>query len=758
MYDIRQFKPALYALIVLGITGFGLAVESFTVWALAMTALIINVWLVRILVFRPIPHWLANVITVLTLLVLIVPLRADATHAVLVIGEFLVVLQVVKIYELRANRDYAQLLILSLLLMVAASINTASLVFGILLVGYLFLSLYCCLLFHLKVETDHAKAAIGLHEIEPNPATLRQDQRYLSKSMRRLTTAIAIVGILMAIAVFILFPRGAGAGLLSPMQAKEADPLTGFSDTVSFQRIAQISQNNAQIAWVKVFENNRVVPGVHSLLLRGVALNIYTGDDPAFGGSRHWERGPDEMQREVDFGRDLRIAPQTPRWRQEVTLEPTGTPYLFAMPGVCKMTSISNSGIIHYWPRDEVLESTDTIPQQINYVLESNGHVTKQSADDDDHSLGMSLPDDQWYKRPRHSYIDPAIEAFARRPEVSGSDATGALAARRSKTGTVDPLDPVIAQHICDYLQQNFTYTLDLTDAKSIGDRDPLVAFLYDFKRGHCEYFAGSMALMCQSLGMKARVVVGFKCDEYNTMLQQYVVRQSHAHAWVEVLDPKGEWETFDPTTARGADTIAQTNGLWRRAVQLAEYLQYTWATSVVAYDQESRANLINNVDRSVTNSAINSHSMLRRMRQWLEDHADMFASRASVVLFIVMLLAFVSAVTAFAVERWRIRRRARRIGVEQLPASDQLRLLRQLGFYESLVTLLERHRIARPKHLTPLEFSRSINFLPRDAFDAIGRLTHIFYDVRYGRYELSVGNQRHLNAAIAKIDQALKR
>ena len=43
-----------------------------------------------------------------------------------------------------------------------------------------------------------------------------------------------------------------------------------------------------------------------------------------------------------------------------------------------------------------------------------------------------------------------------------------------------------------------------------------MVAFLYDLKRGHCEYFAGAMALMCQSLGMQARVVTGFKCDEYN--------------------------------------------------------------------------------------------------------------------------------------------------------------------------------------------------------------------------------------------------
>ena len=80
---------------------------------------------------------------------------------ILLIGHFLVLLQLVKLYEQRANRDYAQLIVLSLLLMVAAAINTASLLFGLMFIAYLFLSLYCCLLFHLKVETDTARAALA---------------------------------------------------------------------------------------------------------------------------------------------------------------------------------------------------------------------------------------------------------------------------------------------------------------------------------------------------------------------------------------------------------------------------------------------------------------------------------------------------------------------------------------------------------------------------------------------------------------------
>ena len=102
---------------------------------------------------------------------------------VLVVGDFLVLLQLVKLWEQRGNRDLAQLLVLSLLLMVAASINTASLLFGIMLIAYLFLSLYCCLLLHLKVEAEAAKAAAGIVDPNPSPAVLRQDQRYLTRSI-----------------------------------------------------------------------------------------------------------------------------------------------------------------------------------------------------------------------------------------------------------------------------------------------------------------------------------------------------------------------------------------------------------------------------------------------------------------------------------------------------------------------------------------------------------------------------------------------
>src|SRR3954463_7973581 len=187
MYDVRQFRPVLYFLLILGISGFALAAQSPGLWVLSVFGVLLNAWLIKRGWFFPLPRIVANLVTLAALLYIVVEVRISGLAPILVIGQFLVLLQLVKVYEQRANRDYAQLLVLSLLLVVAASINTASLLFGIVLILYLFLSLYCCLLFHLKVESDHAKAAIMIAQEQLNPASLRHDQRYLSRSMRKLT-------------------------------------------------------------------------------------------------------------------------------------------------------------------------------------------------------------------------------------------------------------------------------------------------------------------------------------------------------------------------------------------------------------------------------------------------------------------------------------------------------------------------------------------------------------------------------------------
>src|ERR1700761_8207934 len=116
MYDIRQFKPTLYLLIVIGLTGFSIAAEQPVLWIFSVGAVFLNAWLVRTKRFGPMPRWLSNGITLLATAFVVVQLMSVPETPILLIGEFLVLLHLVKLFEQRSNRDCGQLLVLSLLL------------------------------------------------------------------------------------------------------------------------------------------------------------------------------------------------------------------------------------------------------------------------------------------------------------------------------------------------------------------------------------------------------------------------------------------------------------------------------------------------------------------------------------------------------------------------------------------------------------------------------------------------------------------
>lgn len=764
MYDIRQFKPALYTLLILGISGYAVASQSTGIWVLGVAAVLLNGWLVLTGRFRPMSRWLSNGLTLLAMLYTVLKIRGMVGAPILAIGEFLVVLQLVKLYEQRANRDFAQLLVLSLLLMVAAAISTAELLFGVMLIAYLFLSLYCCLLFHLKVETDYARHAMNLAERADHPLNLRQDQRHLGRSMRKLTVAIAVVAVSMAVAVFVLFPRGPGQGLLgSQLQYRPSQTLTGFSGEVGLNSIARIQQNPALVARVKVWKDGEPVTG-GSIYLRGTTYDVYD-ERPGFW---VWSRSTrdDESAIPLRGGEALLLLEMGKRvsWRQEVMLEPTGTPVLFALPGIATFTPGSDMKV-RFSTHDQTLYATDGTTRQLRYEVVSSN--TLPAARERFRMLTPRFAYDASFARFRDVMGLPPTEdsdhlrrirEHAVRDEVCGVDEQGNnLAKLRLQQREVGELDARIAENFVRYFHANFGYTLDLTGTTPPPrDVDPVNWFLDDARKGHCEYFASAMTRLCHSLGMQARVVSGFRCDNFNPAGGYFLVQQLHAHLWVEVLTPEG-WMTYDPTSGRTDAAARKSIGLWGRIKHYLDFLEYTWANSVVAYDQESRTNLLQNVDARMTQTAINSGEALRELKAWFNAaNFYLVSSRLLGSLIWLAVMTLVVAVGWFAWERWRLMQRARRIGLGSLPTADQKRLARQLGFYDELLRLLERRGITRKPHQTPLEFSNSISFLPADAFDGVRRLTRIFYRVRYGDAELSPARRRWLQAVIARMARSL--
>lgn len=74
---------------------------------------------------------------------------------------------------------------------------------------------------------------------------------------------------------------------------------------------------------------------------------------------------------------------------------------------------------------------------------------------------------------------------------------------------------------------------------------------LFERRRGYCEYYASAMSVMLRSLGVPARVAVGFFPGDWDEERGGYLYRQRNAHAWVEVFFPGYGWIPFEPTASR---------------------------------------------------------------------------------------------------------------------------------------------------------------------------------------------------------------
>lgn len=78
-------------------------------------------------------------------------------------------------------------------------------------------------------------------------------------------------------------------------------------------------------------------------------------------------------------------------------------------------------------------------------------------------------------------------------------------------------------------------------------NRDPIVHFLHNGLKGHCEYFATSLALMLRTMEVPTRYVIGYRAQERNPFGNYLLVRDRDAHAWVEAY-VDGRWRVYDPT------------------------------------------------------------------------------------------------------------------------------------------------------------------------------------------------------------------
>ncbi|MGE5250888.1 MAG: transglutaminaseTgpA domain-containing protein [Bacteroidota bacterium] len=116
--------------------------------------------------------------------------------------------------------------------------------------------------------------------------------------------------------------------------------------------------------------------------------------------------------------------------------------------------------------------------------------------------------------------------------------------ALQASQGKETPYDK--AEAITAYLRGEIRYSTRV--AAPPRGVDPTLWVLNDYKRGFCLYYASAEVLMLRSIGIPARMAVGFAQGTLNKDTGVYTIQQHDAHAWPEVYFPGIGWVEFEPT------------------------------------------------------------------------------------------------------------------------------------------------------------------------------------------------------------------
>lgn len=154
---------------------------------------------------------------------------------------------------------------------------------------------------------------------------------------------------------------------------------------------------------------------------------------------------------------------------------------------------------------------------------------------DDLRAAGIEYPD---WVRARYLFLSDQVP-----PRV--------LALARDLTATA-PTPYERARAIENYLR-TIPYTLDLPTPP--GSRDIVDYFLFDLRRGYCDYYATAMAVLARAAGLPARIAVGYAMGTYDPVTNEYRVTEADAHSWAQVYFPEYGWVDFEPTGSRAVFT-----------------------------------------------------------------------------------------------------------------------------------------------------------------------------------------------------------
>jgi protein-glutamine gamma-glutamyltransferase len=590
---------------------------------------------------------------------------------------------VVKILTARTNRDYLLLKMIAFLELLAACIVSASFSFFVFLLLFLVLGV----------------ATFASSEIRQSRQRSQQFTRQTGAGVTARLTAVVLsvsLSILVITAgLFFFLPRTARAAFQHFVSHRYH--LVGFSNHVRLGEIGEVKKENLPVMHVKMDR-----PEDRSLALkwRGAALAEFNGrawfNRPAAGQILQPDRdGLLALNNDAapHGGRDISYAVYLNDLAQDALFF-AGTPQYIRIDSLVVRRPFGNYSAQFSDSRSVAYQ----VYSRIEMPSARGGETKVESLSAEARNAYLQLP-----------RTDPRIR------ELTENIVVGETSPARQ------------AQLVENYLSTHYEYTLELPPAEPA---DPLAFFLFHRKKGHCEYFASSMAVMLRMLQIPSRVVTGFQSGIYNPISGSQLIRTSDAHSWVEAWLPDRGWVTFDPTPP---DPHAQQLSAWTRLGFYADAVDVFWQDWVLNYNLDRQLQLASRVGESSRHMGLNWGGNPWIWATRIGSALKVFRGRFGfVALGVLVLLLMTRFLGRDGWRRWTARQRMLKVQRGGAEASDATLL------YQRMLKVLRRRGIEKPAWLTPCEFARVVQ--EPELSLLVEDFTSAYNELRFGRSAEAAG------------------
>lgn len=670
-----------------------------------------------------------------------------------------------KLFQNKRDRDWVFLYLIAFFQVLLAAALTFNTTFIASLVAFLFFFISTLAAFEIRrarrevtsigneVITSIGQPRRVKYKIKDAPSQKAAGRvRYLvSASLAQ----VAIVAML-TLPFFFLIPRFGGGGVASGFG--EGQAITGFSETVELGDVASIKDSKRVVMRVQLGARP-----TRYLRWRGVALDYYDGrkwtirdsarrSSHSTGGKftqgEGWIENAESNVLHIVVTLPEQPDPRQYLLEQRFILEPLKINTLFAAHRLVQV----RGPIPTLLKQDTGAVSALNLKGRVTYTARSDTRVPTEQGLRADSTIfypnkvkDFEKIKDFYLQKP---LLDPRIKQLTEEKT------------RNEKT-VYDK-----ARAVENYLKTAFDYTLDLTPTKE----DPLAEFLFDLRKGHCEYFATAMVIMLRAIGIPARIVNGFQMGEYNDLNDLYTVREHDAHSWVEVYFPQADaWIEFDPTPPAGINDYSHS-GLWSVLRKYMEAAEVFWLDYIVTLDSEEQATIMVELQQRLLAVKDKMLGYYQAAKLWVTLRVkDLTALRRwdvkdAVVLGTALGVLMLLLLAAYVILAYTKRQRLAPTGygpwwhrIFILPMWRRARLMRRdqrasaVLFYEQMLAIASNAGMVKQPDQTPVEFAAV------SGFNQVQEITAIYNKVRFGGAQLDENEARRVSGLLAELKRVVR-